>query len=437
MEQYIGYIVSPYNDDEIIESVRLSLSNELIEIEFSASCLHYLDLPYILGTFNGLGKVTFFKCQNSGSSSGSGASQKKYSAQFLFIGDYLPNPEDKYFEYVQIAVKGLYSWTKISSIINDVYESKTIRIEDSPNILIYSCNDYIVELYSNVNYSFKRKNNEISLKENVGIKILSKNRVLNVWEYLELLREFQKLFFILGNVDTQIDKVFFCDGSDYPVTLNWHGYKAIGLPSPTNLALQFHDIVPELQSIITNWINKKELQTSIDLILEKSKNSDLSVENYFLNNCFAIETLHRRYMNFRIFDESEFKSIKKKILEDIENIEVKEILSNNLAHINEPNFRRRLKDFSEIFNKVLPGDFELDQFITRVVKTRNFLVHRSSDKNTFAKFEMLYAAIFIEIIVKVNIYRLLEIKEPLIDNALQSTSRTTIAMYEFNKHLSY
>ena len=437
MEQYLGYIISPLNNEESIESVRLIKSEDNIEIEFSANSHHQLNIATIHGSFTGLGDVTLINCKNIGMSTGSGGYQKKYSAEYLLVGDYISNLNEKTFDSIKIEMPGLLGWTKISGIKNDFFATRTVTTEDVPNVILYSSDQYTVELYSVVNYSFKRQNNEVSLKEDIGLKVQAQNKSLSVLDFLEHIVEFQKLFFIIGNTSSELGKVTLNNEKEFSTQLFWKGKRSLGDPSINNPSLKYNDILPNIIDIVSNWISKREIHTSIDLILEKSINAKLSIENYFLNNCFAIETFHRRFKNFRIFDQQEFKTIKEEILKSVENDEIREILSNNLAHINEPNFRRRLIDFSEDFGNVLPKDFQIDSFITQTVKTRNFLVHRSSEKNIFTKFEMLYATIFIEIIVKINIYRVLGIEEDLIKKSLIHAGGNTISMYEYNKSFQF
>jgi hypothetical protein len=437
MENYIGKIVSPFNENESIDFVRLSISNEIIEIEFSSSKRSDGNIKTIIGVFNGFGKVTLVNCQNIGMSTGAGADVKKYSAEYLFKGEFINNPESYYFDRVNIEMSGLLDWTKISSINNNLFTDKVLTIEDIDIIEIYKSDDLSIEIFSSNNINFKRENNQITIKENVGFKIKSQNGHINIWDYLHLIKELKKILFILSNRNTHIDNTNFYKGKGTPVKLYWFGNNSLGSPSPTNPRINFEDIKPDLNNIIHNWFENKDLHTSVELVLEKSINNKLSRENYFLNNCFSIETFHRRFKNYKLFDKVEFKAIKEGILESIEKSDIKELIGNNLAHINEPNFKKRLYDFQSDFSKLLPSDWNVEEYITRIVKTRNYLVHRSSNKKVFEKFDMLYASIFIETIIKINVYRTLGIKEVLIEKLLSDTGKNIKGFYDSNKRMRF
>lgn len=370
-------------------------------------------------------------------STGEGADVKKYNAEYLFKGEFINNPESIYFDRVNIEMSGLLDWTKISSINNKLFTDKKLTIEDIEIIEIYRTDDLLIEIFSSNNINFKRENNQITIKENVGFKIKSQNGNKSIWDYLHLINELKKILFILSNRNTHIDSTNFYKGTGMPVKVYWFGNNSLGTPSPMSPRINFEDIKIDLNDIIHNWFENKDLHTSVELVLEKSINNKLSRENYFLNNCFSIETFHRRFKNYKLFDKAEFKSIKEGILESIEKNDIKELIENNLAHINEPNFKKRLYDFQSDFSKLLPKDWNVGEYITRIVKTRNYLVHRSSNKKVFEKFDMLYASIFIETIIKINVYRTLGIKEDLIEKLLADTGKNIKRFYDSNKRMRF
>lgn len=201
--------------------------------------------------------------------------------------------------------------------------------------------------------------------------------------------------------------------------------------------LNFEDIEFELKDIIDKWINEKEIHTSVDLILEKAKNNKLSRENYFLNSCFALEIFHRRFMNYKLFESNKIAEIKETINNTVQDKDIKTALVNSLSHVNDPNFRKRLESFSADLKRLLHNDWNVDKYIGKIVKTRNYLVHRGSSNGTFESFEMLYAAIFVETLVKINIYRILKINEDTINRTIDKSSRLILGYYKSNKRMSY
>lgn len=71
-----------------------------------------------------------------------------------------------------------------------------------------------------------------------------------------------------------------------------------------------------------------------------------------------------------------------------------------------------------------------EEYITKIVKSRNYLVHRSSTKKIFNKLDMYYASIFIETVIKINVYRVLGVNEDLIEKLLAETGLTVKGFYD-------
>tara|TARA_R110000744_G_scaffold270915_4_gene383993 strand:+ start:422 stop:1741 length:1320 start_codon:yes stop_codon:yes gene_type:complete len=437
MENYIGKIVSPYNEKESIDFACINISDNRVEIEFSSSEQGNDNIKIIIGVFNGLGKVTLVNCQNVKTLSGPGANIKKYRAKYLFKGEYINNPESFYFDRVNIEMTGLLEWTNISAINNKLIKEKKLTIEDISPIKIYESNKFSLEIFSFYKNTFKRENNQITIKENIGLKIISANGDINIWEFLILIKEIKKLFFIISNINTKIDRTNFYQNKEFPVTLYWLDNNPLGSPSPLNPNVKFEDIIHDLSNIVHNWFEKKDLHTSVELILEKSINNSLSRENFFLNNCFAIETFHRRFKNYKLFDKTKFKSIKAGILNSIKDSDIRKLIENNLAHINEPNFRKRMSDFESDFSYLLPKSWNVEEYLTKIVKTRNYLVHRSLKNKTFEELDLFYASVFVETVVKINIFRILGIKEIIIEKLIVETAEKIKEFYELNKRMRF
>jgi len=431
MEIYIGKIFSPFNKGQSIDLARLSLSNERIELEFSCGSTQHQSISQIFGIFNGLGKVTLIDCKNIKMSSGAGTELLVYSAEYLFNGEFINDPFSKSFSKVNIIMPSLLDWTKLNSIENNVWTENKISIKDKITKEIYNSDKFSIELFTSNSVKTQKIHNKISITENVGLTIES-NENINVWEFLNISRQIKKMLHILGNIDTHIESYIF-DAKNEPTFLYCQDNLSLGKPSTLTPKIKFSDVEMNFDKIIYNWFNNLDIQTSIDLILEKTTNNHLSRENYFLNNCFSIETFHRQFKNYKLFKPAEFKIVKNKILSAIDDKDISLLVRNNLAHLNQPNFKNRLIDFNDDFIQLLPEDFESEQYIRKIVKTRNYLVHRGSDKNTFDRFDILYCAIYLEALIKINIFRVLEINEAAINKSLNEISKRIEGFYKANK----
>ena len=78
---------------------------------------------------------------------------------------------------------------------------------------------------------------------------------------------------------------------------------------------------------------------------------------------------------------------------------------------------------------------DVDDYIKTVVNTRNNIVHRSSSKGVFVGLEMYYAAVYIEALTKLLIYRELGFSEEILTEMFLYTREHTQGMFYLNKRL--
>lgn len=434
MSSYFGHIISPYNENEIIESVYLTNDDSKIEIEFQSNTWNYKNIENIVGLFNTIGKVTLLNCQFKRVEGGAGGQVKRYSAEYLLTGINLKRPLELFCDSVKITTSGLINWTKLYSV--NYAPVKILEIELPKSLVIYDSNSFSITLFPLVNTSHKREDNSYSISERIGFEIKPTQNKINLWDYLKNIDSLKKLLFILSAKKISFEDIIFYQKNDFFELFRKEKVSLNGSPSNI-ISLEFDDIKEYLNKIIDAWFNTTEIHTSIDLILEKSVNTKLSRENYFLNCCFSLETFHRRFKNYNLFDPKYLKTLKNSFLKSVEDEEMKKALQGSFAHVNNPNFKQRLFDFKEDFSKILPKGSDIESYISKIVKTRNFLVHRSSNKNTLKGLDILYAAIYLENIVKANIYRVLGIEEDLIDKKIIHKSDILKGFYDLNKSLEF
>ncbi|RXR23952.1 ApeA N-terminal domain 1-containing protein [Flavobacterium stagni] len=433
MEYFFGNINSPFSNEKI-ESVRLLHTEKKIEIEFPSESKENVKIEAIHGYFNGLGKITLLDCYYSGMEIGSGGATVKFSAKYILKGDFVLNLNHSQFSTLKFEMNGLLGWTKLSQLNYDFFKNRTIKLNEIENIEIYNSDEIKIELYVTLNLNSQREFNELRLRENVGIKVIFKNNLRSINDTLKIINALQKLFKIIGNIYTGLESICLYkeDDLEYEAILICSDLINFGEPEIYSPSLNFIELKDNFQKIIGNWLTNEDLKISVDLILEKSINSKLSIENYFLNNCFSIETLHRRFNNYNPYDKRILENYKREILSLISENEIKESIINSFAHINEPNFKGRLYQYIEDFKSILPNDIDVDDFITRIVKTRNYLVHRSSKKKIFNNIEMLYASFYIESIIKINIYRIIGVDENLLKKSILKPKDLIKSMFDYN-----
>lgn len=440
-----GYIFRPENPNEVKDSVRLEISDSKIELEYSedsSDINDYSKIGVILGVFNRIGKVTFLDCNLSGNSFGSGANLRKYSADLMLEGVHISNWQELKFSKCVVNIPSLYEWVGISVMKNRLWTEKKLYSEIPEDILLATFEKY--QLLFSFGYYSSIAENEIHLKQYTNLKIVALQDDMHLSEFIEIITHFKKFLLLIANKSHISDSITFYnnkykyenDQGLIPMELVTHSKSQSKIQlSISAVRIEYKELQNNFEEIIKTWYENTNLYSSIDLVIEKFLNPNLSRENDFLNSCFAIETYHRRFRKVEVIEKSEFNRIRKSIIEVIENEEYKKFFSEKLSYANEPSFRIRLLDLKEHFENILPQSIDIDDYIIKVVKTRNFLVHRGESKNTFDDFDMFYAARYVESIVRICILIELKVPETVILKTVKSCKSHLEQMYQVNKNM--
>lgn len=430
---YIGSCFFPNLPKQIIESARLVVNDESYEVELPNNGLGYLDREIICGTFNGIGQITFINCTLFSGHGGVGGSSMKFRAEFC-ISDHFTTIKELVFQEVEVFIPALFKWLQIHSIKTNLMfgDDKFVKLEEPEDIQICEVNGFTLTLIFYSSFNAKMREGEVTLKEGAGINLKSTSTAKHLREYVEVISNFRKLLFFLTNAPCQVDSITLFNSNESNIKLHTNQFKPFNSSINYLRNFTYQNLKPDLEKIVSRWFGDQQIHVSLDLILEKSLNNGLSRENFFLNSCFALETLHRNFQDYKLLPQNQFKKLKEQLLKNL-NPEETVFVKNKLSHFNSPSFRERLMSYKEDFNSLIPMELDAEEYIASIVRTRNFLVHRSSQRNVFDSFEMLYAAIHLDGIVKLQVFKLLEVDENTIKKEYSRMQENLTNKYRLNR----
>ena len=156
-----------------------------------------------------------------------------------------------------------------------------------------------------------------------------------------------------------------------------------------DILFKYKDIQSRAENIINKWIvNYEQIAPALDLYFLAKAGTLPSWNTQFLTLVQALEALHRRTSDEKHMDENEFKEIRKILVNKCPKKE-RSWFADKLNHANELTLRNRLERMTDPFSKFM-GDDNKAQLIDKIVKTRNYLTHYSSDlESEAAKGEVL------------------------------------------------
>ena len=417
--EVIGNIIIPSIENKSVDSVLLRLiygENPVLEFKFTSSS-HPMNIPIIIGTFTGLGDITFLNCTLLGASSGASGTIVKYNSLNYIKGHHFKQKEELLFNRVSIEVPQLTSWFK-----SDCIEFKDI--ENQTHVIISNLHKYENIISENISLSFNlvvhesHSRNKAVLEETIYLVCETIKSKISLDDILDLFQHLLKFLVFIQPFDPKIESIILRNddlchefGKEKhikhinlyinPIQLSIYG-------SLTSFFFEFEEIKPNLESILQKWFDPK-ITSTIDLLLSNTFEPNVNIENHFLNICFAIESFHRQFINNKTFTDEEFDERIQYINKSIENEEINKWLVNKLQHGNEPSFRTRLKYFKEILELII--DTNIKTFINNIIDTRNYLVHRDKKtKRVLKRFELFYSIRYLEILLKINIMDFLGIK---------------------------
>src|SRR5690606_27270707 len=248
-----------------------------------------------------------------------------------------------------------------------IFGDQKIEYNKIDNVNFFNSQQYNITFKHQNYYKENFKKAEIQIKESVSLDVHANNELYNIWDHLKIIEDFRSFLYLLTNFSCQTDLIQLeSDSEDGPVFFRSIKRIQYKTSSVAVSSIKYSEIKDNLSDIYKKWIENIEIKTSVELILEKSINNFLSRENYFLNTCFAIEILNRRFHNENPFKKHEFKSLKLKMIENLDE-GIKEFVQSKLAHFNEPNFKQRLFFYKDDLEKLKIQKYSADEFIKKIV----------------------------------------------------------------------
>ncbi len=169
------------------------------------------------------------------------------------------------------------------------------------------------------------------------------------------------------------------------ITINFYFAAREAEQSFTGNYLFYRDELTNFEKIISRWFTLiKQIGPSLKILFETYFPDTWFNENSFLNQCQALETLHRTLYPVSNQESKLFKERRDKVLLQVKDTEDQNWLKDKLMFAGEPTLKERL-DF--VLTKIadIPSVSRLKlnaDFTTKVVHNRNYYTHYGKKKKT-------------------------------------------------------
>ena len=442
---FYGYIIDTKNSDKKIDGVRLEISESNVIIEIPQQKLGNMRFEILNGYFSNYGDVTIIDA-NFYSSAGflSAYGVIKYKVKYLLKGINLKTLDDIRFSKAYIELPSLSDFYANTLINQSHHENKLLlTIKEPEDIKLVDIDNYSLSI--SIGNCIQQKPNSVKIDETFKLRITSTEKDISLLDFFSLISRFQDFMLLILNYSSNIESITFYK-NDYfynnrdertqiPIELIANFYNIEYEKNLHYNAIKYTSVNDTLGDMLSHWYKNTDLHVSIDLITEKMHNRELSRESYFLNSCFAIEIFHRRLYNGSEYSNETFSEILKGIYESIENQKVLSFIKNKLQFANEPSFRKRLKFFEDDLLKILPDSVDVGGFISKVIDTRNYLVHRSTNKKTFEGSNLFIVSKYIESALRIHFLKIIDCPACIIEESYSFAKDNLSKLYTLNMHL--
>lgn len=384
---------------------------------FLDSVYPYLEVPIdtygeksweiIHGSFNGLDNVTLVDCDLGGGSlpGGSGGGHRKIHFTYMFKHHHFNSKSDIKFNKVSFSSTALNKW--ISREFSLEYTHDNLKIPQKKSILQVKTKMGVFDMFLGFDASIGFLSAELNRKSTIEFQFSNEQQLGEIQAFLLKLR---RLILFLTHESPGIERYVFSSDSvkdiiqpEYSPFNNLSGFSS-------GIDLRYSSVKENLEVIVKNWIEKDELIQIVELIQEKYMNTSLSFQNYFLNCCVSLESYHQRIVKKGYSEEIKQKiktreQQRKTIASLISNTEILKQFNDGTNDWKKPTLKERLEHFKDLISRIKPDviDLTYDQFIQKIVQTRNKIAHEGEYLKYMTEFELFLFGKVLEFTMKIEL----------------------------------
>lgn len=409
--KYFGKIFLPQQQDKPVMDVWLMLDDNSITLEVPR---YFSDDDYwdiIHGEFTGMDKVTFVSCYAGGSSTGMGGTHGGIHVSYIIKDAHFNSKEDLIFDKVHLTCPALTHWVIEKKSI-ETTDFKTFTLPDTIEV----CKSIIrnVTISFNVWYPYSYSRKKLDAKKECYVAI-SSDKALNIDTLSEFMRQTKKFILFLTDKNPEYSVYHLFKEEQVLKEEEVFEEKVFELVNTTDslredrfsqgIHIGYFDVQDTLGPALEKWFELKELYPVIDFLLERHYNTDISSHGFFTSICAAIEIYEGNKVD-KTINATTIKN-KKRILSSIDDDTLRQWFLNKTHSWDRPRMEK-LQEFKPTITELIKDIFNLtpDEFIIKVIDTRNGIVHRGVYKDSFTSTELFLVTKILEFSLKLRILEL-------------------------------
>jgi hypothetical protein len=397
-DKYYGEVWFDDNDKEKKFAVLLFENNEiLIETNLYSPQGAYKE-PHILGSFNGLGYITFIDCQTQQSATGL-INSRIYNPTYCFIGlSHFVNPYKLKINQFDVVNEAIVKWIDHRSFYN--WNKKEIVSKDFKNEFYLPDKGIKIVIEQYLNY--RGSGYEIKI-ENKGKVSFQTEKPVDILEAIKFYDQFQKVLQLLRGGSAQFEKFLFkCPSCDDWQEI-YYNDKKLTKSKNTYVHTSYSEVKDDLEKILKGAYSLESFQFCLDKLMENFITRESSHNKRFTNSIAAFEAFLKNYNK-----KSNFKLV------------------------------TEIRHHKDLFMRI--GDMSEDEwkeFPNKVVRSRNYHSHSNlGNREIFTEYQLLYISLLFDFVIGYLLLETIGVSKTLLQKFVQQGKSVYVDMQWVNSIFS-
>ncbi|WP_417830977.1 HEPN domain-containing protein [Terasakiella sp.] len=356
--------------------------------------------------FNGQYEISILDAFSSGGSQNrSGMGHQNVIGNVCVVGKHISSRSEKFFDSIDLQIGGLTDWLRhnpfdvsFSDTDGDLY---SLRCKEIDSVLDFEIEAEQLAFSVFRNFSFPCSQfGDCEVKYSPSL-IIQGTETFSMSDAEQLTYSLENLFSIMMGMATSVLKLkCFCNGDEsnkHSVYIPLYDRQKLlsDTPHPGDILVPFPDFKESMPSIFENWFKSQETEKASRGLFASSFREKFSYNTpRFLNCVQALEVVAQEHVvacggsENGIVDQATFKNLKSCFKSLLKKLEIDPsaigLLCDKFARINGSPLRSKVDALVKSMPETVRNGLTLDDdYIAKVIRTRNFYTHYGKKENIF------------------------------------------------------
>jgi hypothetical protein len=352
----------------------------------------------IVGTFTGVGYVTFIDCRIQNSASGI-SELRIYRPKYTFVStSHFINAIDLQIKEFSVVNNAIVKWVNFMNWFDT--QTNNLSTKEFKDEFKIEKEGLIIEIQHYINYHSKNRS-ELHITNKGAIKF-TLDKPVAILKAIEIYNQFQKVLQLLRGGSEKFSEFSFKCLSCNEWKELYYNDKNLSKKTPTFVHTNYDEITDDLNKVLEVVYNDNDFKFCLDRLMENFITNHSSHSKRFTNSISAFEAYCKIY-----------------------------------SGINPPNLKKYIKHYESAFKligKLTDEDWET--FPSKLIRSRNYHIHSDlKNKNIFTDFELLYISFLIDYVIGYLLLKNIDASNLLLDKFIMHGNSVYVDMKRTNQIL--